>query len=86
MFWHRTREEPAPPPEVAEDAAAPVTDADGAPLTCWQDAVNNLLDGGYVKLGCPGMCRRKGDHAHLRHEAAATDLTVYPAVVERGGA
>lgn len=84
MFWHRTREEPAPPPEVAEDAAVPVTD--GLGTLNWQDAVNALLGSGYSRLDCPGMCRRKGDHAHLRHEAAATDITVYPAVVERSGA
>ncbi len=81
----RRRSQP-PPPEVAEDAAAPVTDAGGLGPLNWQDAVNALLGSGYSRLDCPGMCRRKGDHAHLRHEAAATDITVYPAVVERGGA
>jgi hypothetical protein len=48
--------------------------------------VTALLEQGYRPLDCPAMCRRKGDHAHMRHEAASTDLIVSPAVVERSGA
>ena len=85
MFRRRPRPEPVALPAVPHLPPLPAA-SPPAPLTCWQDAVNALLDQGYVKMGCPGMCRRKGDHAHLRHEAAAADLTVFPAVVERGGA
>ena len=96
MFRRRPRPAPVPPPapplEVVVEAIVPiersgkVAPAPPRPFTSWHDAVTALLEQGYRPLDCPGMCRRKGDHAHLRHEAAATDITVYPAVVERGGA
>ena len=88
MFRRRPHPAPVPPPRVVEDAAAPIQDAGQPtpPLTSWQDAVNALVDGGYLEMTCPHLCRRKGDHAHMRHEAASTDLIVSPAAVERGGA
>ena len=92
MFRRRPRVLTGPSERVfVPEPAAPAIEQAGPPapprpFTSWHDAVTALLEQGYRPLDCPGMCRRKGDHAHLRHEAAATDITVYPAVVERGGA
>ena len=66
-----------PQPVTIEQAGPP---APPRPFTSWHDAVTALLEQGYRPLDCPGMCRRKGDHAHLRHDAASTDLIVSPAV------
>lgn len=87
MFRRRTRPEPLLPPEVVQEAI-PATRQPAVTLHAqnWQDVVNALIGQGYGKLACPGMCRRKGDHAHLRHDAASADVTVFPAAVERGGA
>lgn len=94
MFRRRPRPAPVPPsvPGLPPLPAAPVhieqagPPAPPRPFTSWHDAVTGLLEQGYRPLDCPGMCRRKGDHAHLRHEAAVTDVIVSPAAVERSGA
>ena len=52
----------------------------------WQGLVHLLAtECGSQPQECPALCRRKGDHAHLRHDAAAADVTVFPVVVERCG-
>ncbi len=89
MFRRRPRPLTGPTTrvQVVEDAAVPVTDAGGSvTLTCWGEVVDKLAAEGWEILMCPGMCRRKGDHAHLRCDAAGTDVTVSPAAVERSGA
>jgi hypothetical protein len=79
MFRRHARPEPAlPGPEPAPE---PEPIPEPVPLTSWGEVVDSLTAGGYVKLACPALCRRKGDHAHLRHEAASTDLIVSPAVI-----
>ena len=90
MFRRRPHPAPVPPPQVVEEAITTIEQAappaPPRPLASWHDAVTALLEQGYRPLDCPGMCRRKGDHAHLRHAAASADVTVFPAAVERAGA
>lgn len=90
LFRRRPRPAPVPPPPVVEEAIVHIEQAappvPPRPFTSWHDAVTGLLEQGYRPLDCPGMCRRKGDHAHLRHEGAVTDVIVSPAAVERSGA
>ena len=76
----RRRPQPAPVPPAPEPLPEAVT------LTSWVDAAAALARMGFGRLECPRPCRRKGEHLHLRHEAAAADLIVSPAAVERSGA
>lgn len=87
MFRRRPRPEPVPrPPDRVDRLLQDAGKAASPPFASWHDAVVALLEQGYRPLDCPAMCRRKGDHAHLRHEGASTDLIVSPAAVERSGA
>lgn len=56
------------------------------PLRYWRDLVRFLQAEGAQSQDCPTLCRRKGEHEHMRHAAASADLIVSPAAVERGGA
>ena len=51
-----------------------------APLSTWEEAVHFLITEGFTPLECPKLCRRKGDHAHLRHERAGTEVIACPVV------
>lgn len=58
-----------------------------APPSSWQGLVHLLAsEGGATPEECPTLCRRKGPHQHMRHEAASADLIVSPSAEERAGA
>ena len=66
MIGRRRRQEarPAEPPVPA--------------VTTYAEALAALCSLGFEPGTCPALCRRKGEHAHMRHGSGTAELIVYP--------